>query len=282
MKKTETKGNFNSLLMNPDSWDKMLEESAIVQEIGKIYETNNYSIFSLINGNREIDRAHVAQLKYSIKNYGYLNSPITVNKKFEIIDGQHRFTAAKELNLPIRYIIQDNYGLNEVQIMNTNGKNWRKSDYLESYCDRGNSNYLKLKKFMNEFPEFGISSAESILTNCVGGINNRGSVDGDDTNRVKNFQNGNLVISDENLKNGIDIAKKIQMFKPYYDGYNRRIFVSAMIGIFKNENYNHNQMIQKLNLNSTVLKHCSNVMQYKECIEQIYNYKTREKVSLRY
>ena len=74
-----------------------------------------------------------------------------VNEKFEIIDGQHRFLISQELKLPINYIISKNYGLNEVQILNANMKNWTIVDYVNGYCDLGFKDYEIYREFINEY-----------------------------------------------------------------------------------------------------------------------------------
>lgn len=250
--------------------------------VNHVNSTNDYSIFAQIEGNRVVNKLHVERLKTSFQK-NYLMSPIIVNQKYEIIDGQHRFNAAKALGLPVNFIVVNGYGLREVQMLNTNMKNWKKEDYLHAYCDLGYEEYLKMKKFMQDFPDFGIAVAEQLLTNTVGGVNNRGyaaKIDGKITGRLRNFQEGELEIP--NLELAYENAEKIMMFKPYYDGFNRTVFVASMIGIFKNENYNHSQMIQKVKNNPTFLTHCSNVTQYKILIEEIYNFRSRYKVSLRF
>ena len=250
--------------------------------VNHVNSTNDYSIFAQIEGNRVVNKLHVERLKTSFQK-SYLMSPIIVNQKYEIIDGQHRFNAAKALGLPVNFIVTNGYGLREVQMLNTNMKNWKKEDYLHAYCDLGYEEYLKMKQFMQDFPDFGIAVAEQLLTNTVGGANNRGhaaKIDGKTTGRLRNFQEGELEIPD--LELAYENGEKIMMFKPYYDGFNRTVFVAAMIGMFKHENYNHSQMITKVKNNPTALTHCSNVTQYKILIEEIYNFRSREKVSLRF
>ena len=97
---------------------------------------------------------------------------------------------------------------------------------------------------------------------------------------MKNFEEGRLIIP--NLVQSYDNAEKVLMFKPYYDGFNRSVFVAALIGIFQNENYSHAEMISKLANQPTSLTHCTNVTQYKLIIEEIYNFRRRDKVNLRY
>jgi len=252
--------------------------------INQVYTTTDYSVFKNLQGNRNVNKLHVRRLRESFKN-AYLLSPIIVNENYEIIDGQHRYAAAKELQKPINYIVCTEYGLKEVQILNTNMKNWSKTDYLNAYCDLGYPEYLKFRNFMQRFKGLDIKASEALLTNRATGTRKRSSKDFKDLNKqgsyaIRYFEEGDLKIHDYYL--AIENAEKIMMIKPYYDGFNRAIFVFAMIGMFKHQNYNHSQFIKKLSANPTSLQHCSNVTQYKLLIEDIYNYRSREKVSLRF
>jgi hypothetical protein len=197
----------------------------------------------------------------------------------QIIDGQHRFLAAKELGLPIHYFVVNGYGLEEVQILNTNSSNWKKEDYLKAYCDLGLEPYLQMKQFMLDFPDFGVAISEMILTDKVNGENKQLVID-KTTMRMMGFQNGELTIPD--LSKAYETAEKVLMFKPYYDGYNRATFVRTLITLFKNENYVHADMISKLANNPSSLTHCANVTQYKILLEDIFNFRRRVKVNLRY
>lgn len=245
--------------------------------VNQVIETNDYGMFKSLDGNRIINKVHINRLKQSFQT-SYLLSPILVNQNFQIIDGQHRFEAAKALELPINYMVCNGYGLKEVQILNTNMKNWKKEDYLHAFCDLKYPEYLKFRNFMRRFPEFGIKSVEFIITNRLG---NRSAVDSDGNNtNMRYFEEGNLKIDDYDA--AVENAERIMMCKPYYDGWNRPTFVVAMLGIFRIEYYNHSQLINKLANNPTSMQHCSNVTQYKLLIEDIYNFRSREKVSLRF
>jgi len=242
----------------------------------EIIKTTDYSIFKVLLGNRAINKAHVERLRRSFQD-NYLFSPIIVNDKFEIIDGRHRYEAAKSLNLPISYIICKNYGLNEVQILNTNTKNWKKEDYLNAYCDMKHPEYLKFRNFMRKYPEFGIKSVEYILTNSV-------SDKRDKRNGIvlksKSFEEGNLVIED--YEKAIQTAEKLVQLRHLYKGYTNSRFIMAMLGIFKIDGYNHDQLISRLKKYPGAMKDCLNVMQYKLLIEDIYNYRSKDKLSLRF
>ena len=68
-------------------------------------QSTNYDEFRTLNANRNVSENHVKQIKAAIETVGNLTEvvPIIVNENKEIIDGQHRFEACKELGLPIFY-----------------------------------------------------------------------------------------------------------------------------------------------------------------------------------
>lgn len=253
--------------------------------IAKVFETTKYENFKYLKGNREPNKAHVKRLEQSFQEQ-YLISPITVNENFEIIDGQHRFEAAKNLKLPIYYTMLKGYKLKEVQRLNTNMKEWKKTDYLDSYASLGYKEYIKFKKFMAEFPMFSLACCEVLLKNSIAvktyqnkeelasSTNQSGRI------KIKDFQNGNFKIADYDL--AVKNAYKILQFKQYYEGYTRRSFIAAMVQIFKNKNYDHEVMIQRMKNPANKLENFANITQYKQAIQKIYNHTSRKKVSLIY
>jgi len=246
-----------------------------------VMKTMDYSLFKTLKGNRPIEEGQVRRLMESFKQE-YLLSPILINEKFEIIDGQQRLEAAKRLNLPVCYVQKCGYGLAEVQKLNRSTKNWGKLEFLNSYCDIGLTPYLQLKEFMKNFPDLGIAASESICTNNVSGANNRNEIllgEGRAI-KIKNFENGDLIIND--LPGAYERATKIMEYKEYYSGYNRALFVRVMVSLFKNPVFKHDLFIKKLKLQPTALEHCQSVEQYKLLIERIYNFRNQHKVNLRF
>jgi len=237
----------------------------------QVHTTKDYSLFKTLNGNRDVNQLHLTRLKESMKK-NHLTTIIMVNEKFEIIDGQHRFLISQELKLPINYIIQKNYGLNEVQILNANMKNWTIVDYVNGYCDLGFKDYEIYREFINEYSftnqvALVLLSGEFICGTSEVSISTK-------------FKEGKFKIND--LNNSKKMADKIMMIEPYYKGFLRRSFIYALIGMFKNENFEFTECLAKLQQQPTTLQDCTNVSQYKSLIEEIYNYRRREKINLRF
>ena len=118
-----------------------------------IYETTNYSMFKSMEGNRAVTDGRVSKIVESINKVGYVLSPILVNEKMEVIDGQGRLSALERLRLPVHYMIQDGIGINECIQMNIHQSNWGLTDFVKSYAIRGNENYQRLQSLLDIYKE---------------------------------------------------------------------------------------------------------------------------------
>lgn len=125
----------------------MSEEKAY----GIIYETRQYDMFKHLEGNREVKRTNVNKIISSIKVNGYIENPIIVNDHLEIIDGQHRLEALKELNMPVHYIIVKNKGLKECSVMNAKATVWSTKDFLNANVARGSKNAEYILKLCDKY-----------------------------------------------------------------------------------------------------------------------------------
>jgi len=133
-----------------------------------------------------------------------------------------------------------------------------------------------MKEFMEKYPDFGVSVSIQLLTNKVEGANQKSHGGG----KKNTFKNGGFKVA--NLKLAYDNAKKLAEIGKFYAGYTRKTFVGAMIPIFAHKNYNHDEFIHKLSKYKDMLTDVTTTKQYRLMVEDIYNYKRREKVSLTY
>jgi hypothetical protein len=249
----------------------MIKNVSVPMNQIQVHTTTEYSLFKILNGNRDVNELHLRRLKESIKK-NHLTTIIMVNEKFEIIDGQHRFLVCQELKLPINYIVSKNYGLNEVQILNANMKNWSTNDYVNGYCDLGYKDYEIYRDFV---ADYGFQSQTAIL--LLSGAQGGGQ---EDYSIGAKFKGGLFKVKD--LDGARVMADKLKMIEPYYKGYKRRCFAMAMYQMFKNNSFEFTEFLAKLKQQPTTLQDCTSTTQYKALIEEIYNYRRREKVNLRF
>jgi len=154
---------------------------------GYTYQTSDYDRFTRLEGNRPVLDKRVTKIKTSINKHGYIFNPIVVNEKFQIIDGQGRYEALKQLGLPIDYVVANGAGLEQCIALNASGTIWTMPDYINTYCELGNENYIRLRDLMDEFPELKTNVKLMLITGLT-------SVP---TETVKN---GNLIIPESLAK----------------------------------------------------------------------------------
>ena len=233
----------------------------------KINKTTEYSLFQPLDGNRAINELHLRRIINSMKETP-LVSPITVNENFEIIDGQHRFEASRHLGIPVYYFVVQGYSLPEVQTLNLNSKNWTTEDYLDSYINLGYDEYIRFRDFYESF-DFKLKSSLSLANDLQ-----------DNGKLWLDFKHGNFVFDNE--ERAYQNAEKITILRQYFDRYNDTTFVQALIKLMKNEDFSFSKFVSKVAMQPTSLVPCRSVSAYLALIEDIYNYKSREKVLLRY
>jgi len=234
----------------------------------RVEETTDYSIFKYLLGNRAIDENNKNRIKSSIEKKN-LFSPIVVNEKMEIVDGQHRFAARSELGLPIQYIIVEGYDQEEVSILNSNSKNWSMMEYIRSYAKQGYSEYIKLLEIINEYNKLPSSIVIGCCAGTVGG-------------HRSDLKNGKFKFANESKTSSI--LNHVLDFKDLFDGYNKTSFVNAIIQIIREKGtiYDREQMKHKASVNPDKMYDCTSTNNAVIMLEDLYNFKSHNKISLRY
>ena len=240
------------------------------QVVAQVVQTKDYQQFNKAAGNRDVIQMHVQRLKTSMEKE-YLMSPIIVNEKMEIIDGQHRFEAARQLELPIRFIKVRGYALSQMQQMNAMSRKWSIIDHIKAYADLGNSNYAAMLDFINK-NKGARPTALLRISLSIGGIRLQ--------NRVKN---GGLVFGAEQIEFAQKTADTLKRISQYYDKAYHRCFIAAIKKLMKKADiFDMEVFIDRIKVNRGMLYDCANVAQTLQMIEDIYNKRSRNKVSLKY
>lgn len=224
----------------------------------EVYYTRNYSVLKKLLGNREVKPQRIKNMIESINQHGYINVPIIVNEKLEIIEGQTRAEALEELGMEIPYKIIPNLGIKECRALNQYQKKWTIDDYVSSLCARKNNNYINYRNLYNEYPN---------NRNLLLAIGRYQTID--------NIKKGDLVVSN------LDYAKAKERLSFAYD---MRNCFSKIIG---SDKYLYQALIEIHQLDVLDIKKLSNAIKEKGnrtvtitnireailCIETIYNSK---------
>lgn len=255
-----------------------------MEQVNQVFKTNDLTIFKSIEGNRVPNIQHIKRLYDSILQNGMLCNPILVNESMQVIDGQHRLEASRKAKSFIYFVIIKGYNLKDVHVLNLNQKNWTKIDFLIGYADMGIESYKKLLYFHKANSDFNITDSIGMCSNTTGGNNfgqssQRSKLKGSVTTS-EIFEEGTWVGKDFDLAQLN--ANKLKELKHFYNGYNKSVFVGTMLGLFTNENFDFDIFISKLKLQPNALCDTASREQCRLLIEDIYNYRSRNKVNLRY
>jgi hypothetical protein len=183
----------------------------------------------------------------------------------EIIDGQHRLEALQQISWDVPYTIHPGYNIEHVQRLNNTVKAWTTIDYIRSRAEIGVPGYDMLLDFLTRH-DCGIFEMAAVLRITQP--------------QIRNMKSGVTIQPD--YERGEAIMAQVNAVKPFYDGYKRRNFVIAIAKLYDNPNFNFEIFLRKLQLNPTAMKNCTEVRDYIDLIEEIYNFRNRHKVSLKY
>ena len=231
-------------------------------------QTSNYEKFTFLSANRRINREHVNKLKESLSKYGFLESqPITVTNNFEIIDGQHRFIACKDMGLPVNYVVVDSKNVDNMLIdLNNTQRKWNVQDYVVFYAEQGNENYIRLLQLSKKF-NISISCVCAIAQNSVQG--------GRDTDIIKSgnfrFQNSETPIVESKITTVLSACKYCGL-KP------SDRFIRAIVLVSRHPQFIWKEFLQKVSYQRDKCYKCSTTSGYIKMLEDIYNNKRRNKL----
>ena len=233
--------------------------------------TTNYDLFSLRDDNRKkIERAHVLRLKNSLEKKNMLGlKPIIVNEKMEILDGQHRYLAAKELGLEICYEVQRGSTAQDIITLNVS-KSWGIEDYLNFYCVNGYQEYQKLEKFSREKN----ISLQSAL--CLSGTWKK-------EQRI-NFKEGNYKflfdIIEEKYQLALETIDKIKKFNGFSSFTRSSRFWKALMVLISHEDFNADKWFKNMDKFIDHFVPKANSRDYLKCILNIYNYQNTKRINI--
>lgn len=232
---------------------------------GQVKSTTEYHLFSHLDENRDINQNYVKLLAASISESNNLHlKPIIVTEDLEVIDGQHRLEAAKILELPIFYVVDENYNPKNLIDLNNLQRGWAPDDYINYWITQGNEEYSKLRDFMKD-----IGFKTRIVMHWLSKDSSRAMVA---------FKRGafKFQISHEKLdalfstKRLMDYLKSVQFKQTTI--YNQSSFHRACRDFFMNVLVEKDRFFEKLEQVHFKITYTPSFSEYLDQLVDIYNY----------
>lgn len=241
---------------------------------GTIYQTTDYELFHLLPENREIDPNHVRKLVALIGQRNLLHlKPLDVTAELGIIDGQHRWAAARELGVPVYYKVGEQLSEADITTLNIAQKNWKGEDYLHFWTVKGKPAYQALTAFRKAHPKLSFSNAKMLMTRHN---HNLALVD---------FNAGRWESSDAEAAVAEQVAQLIERIADevgFKNPHHTR-FVAALHRCFVHvAGFEADHFMRKLNMQPRALRQQATDRQYLEMFQELYNYKTAQENRIRF
>lgn len=231
-----------------------------------INSTKEYNKFKTLEGNRLLNVGHLSRLEKSILDNNLLKyNPIIVNKKFEVLDGQHRLEVAKRNNLTVYYVVADDANIDDVITLNINQEKWSYPDYLQTYVSRGYEDYIIVKNFCDWY-----SMPLFMAVLLLSGVSTR-------KGEYPKFRQGVFKVT--HLKEAEDFAKEYEKYKEVFPErmLYQRAFLTSILHLHR-QGVDHDRMLQKYKIfthwTGKELQRRTTIPEYLRDLEEIYNYRS--------
>lgn len=224
-----------------------------------VQETTDYDKFSFLNTNRDTNRGHIESIKKSFDEHGNLTKvqPVLVNERFQVIDGQHRFQACKEMEVPIFYTVVSDIGIHQARSMNLLHRQWRTPDFAKSYAEEGRRAYVNYLVLIDDYPTL----SHSVLLAYSLGDSRKGL--------FAEFRNGTYIFEDvHGARERLDKLSELVEIVP---SFRSKALAIALLKAMDNEGYDHERMVKKVTQMAPEIRAYQNVDDNLRQLENVYN-----------
>jgi ParB-like nuclease domain len=257
----------------------------------KILESKEYEKFRFLPFNRPISQRKIDTLVKRMEKHGFLpGTPVVVNRSFEILFGQHRFSAARQLQIPFFYVVDEKPRTIEEEIRlvadeSSAADTWKNRQYLNAFSFEGfegNEHYDAIREFMKK----NYVSLSAVFTMMYAFENGQfkghnGSWVGAHYDRTINetFRSGDFVFKPYVSQCGMIMARinDIRKASPNYDSFCfSKPFTLALLNFVTHSKYDHGQMMTKLKQVPSFIESTSSSREYSKMLDKVYNYRMKK------
>lgn len=194
---------------------------------------------------------------------------MVVDKSNTILDGQHRFEAAKRLEYPVYFKYSDSLTIDNIVDVQINA-GWKTTDYVHAFIKQGKQDYVVLSRFMNRY-KMTASVATSLLvgTAQTSGLKKNG------------FYNGTFKVKDETKAH--EQAKVIyEIGTVLFSLQTNAAFCSAVVKIMQHPDFSEKRMMEQLKKYSSIFHRQVSQLAYIRALEELYNYRAYKENKIRF
>lgn len=238
----------------------------------KVMETMNYDKFELLPFNRPVMRTE--KLKKSMQRHGWIDAyPMHCirnhkNGKLKIKAGHHRFTVARGLGIPVKYIVcNDDATIHELEQSTTK---WTAKDYLLSHLREGKNPAYETVNQYHKKTGISVALCVAMLGGETAGSHNKDFA----------FKEGTYRLGDP--EHAQDVADIVLFCKKQckISWSTNSHFVTALSKIMRVDEFDPQQFKRKVKIFKSLMEKQRTIDDYLRLIESIYNRQSQDKIPL--
>jgi len=228
-------------------------------------QTTNYNMFKIKKGNRIVNMTHVQKIKDSLIKHTFLPScPIICDKNMNVIDGQHRLQAARELGIAVYYVIEEEPDQDLLIDLNITQRKWSTTDYITYYAnEKSNENYKRLLQMIKEIP-FDATTLLCLAFNLdVGGnfLNNK-------------LKTGQLELTEKDVRQAHIVYDNILSLRDALRCTLTGRMARAVVSLQRHPKFSWSTMLHKAKQWSAKAYQCSTKQEWENMLIMLYNMST--------
>lgn len=237
--------------------------------------TKDYGKFKFQTGQRPVnlETPEAKALRRSMRAYGFLPAfPMMVRRNgssssLVIVDGQHRFAIARELGLPVHYVIDDTDV--DVTAINQGQRKWTLSDYIHRWSVQGVDSYLELTAFHEQYG-IPVQICAAILAGTASSNNVRQAV-----------MEGRFKIKTRELAHRV--ASSIQALAKINPRVAKKnSFVQALWACYFVDYFDDSRLVDSFRKRPDALQNAGDREGFLDMIHEAYNFARRSRVPLKF
>jgi len=258
-----------------------------------VSSTTDYGQFKHLPSNRMVNQSNINAITNEIRQRGQ-QQPIIVNEQYEIIDGQHRLEACKNLKIAVQYIKRKGATIEDVISTNIVGKKWCIEDYIHRFATEGKQDYIDLLEFVQVAKSQGFSTSTAVVIARGVNLNDvyymyddgkiRGGGGGVKTITAKKLYNaGNgIKLGLFKMPNKDDAHKRLNQIVAFseWEFYKKVSFVNAINQCMRIKEMDFNRLLQSARKYQRRFTNEATTENFIQMFEEIYNWRRQNKLPI--
>lgn len=205
----------------------------MTHDVPAIQTTEDHDLFVFDRTNRKRNPKALAKLRRSVRRIGLRLDlfPVVValvDGRLRVLDGQHRVMLAREMGLPVAYVVADGLTMADVSTVNQAQTAWGLNDHVRHHAEAGNENYARILGLMAEH------DVSAYVATVALGISASGPL-----------KSGEAAVSDADAGRASALLSRCADFSDEVDRYHWHPFVNAVRIVSALPGYDHGRMMMR-------------------------------------